>query len=59
MKERSKIRFQQLATKALSASFLAVSGVAVSVPCRIFYYQPKTPENLKERLANHKSANHM
>lgn len=51
MKKIRKFKFQQLAALALSATVLTVAQVVASAPCHLFYYQPKTPQNLKARLA--------
>jgi len=51
MKRIKKMKFQRLTATALSAVVIAIAGVVAAVPCHLFYYQPKTPQNLKARLA--------
>jgi len=51
MKRTEKVRFQRLTATALSAIVLAVAGLVAAVPCHLFYFQPKTPQNMKARLA--------
>ena len=35
----------------ISGMILIVAAMAVSVPCIVYYYQPKTPQDAKARIA--------
>jgi len=43
-------RFVNHILKATSVCILTMATFAAAVPCIIYYYQPKMPNNLKSRL---------
>lgn len=52
MKKEVKMSgFKQITVSALSTAVLAIAEKTTSTACLLFYYQPKTPQNIKTRLA--------
>jgi len=51
-----KLWFKKAIVSAMSAIVLAVATVTVSSACTMFYYQPKTPHDMKARLMKRRSS---
>ena len=47
---KKKFWFRNVTANAMSAMILSVAMVTALSRCQMFFYQPKAPENLKERL---------
>lgn len=51
MKIETKLSgIKQIAVFALSTAVLAIAEKTSSTACNLFYYQPKTPQNINARL---------